>query len=341
MNGKPIFLGARPALAATALALACALGAAPASQAPAKAKAAASEGLTQQKQLEGQHFMQETMQWREGRVARLRKPDGWLSLVGLHWIEPGTHKLGKAASNDVELNTGPATLGTLLLKDGKPVFKADPAAGATIDGKPAAGDMELRTDATTDQHGPTVVAFNNGSANFQVIERGHKFALRVKDANAPTRAGFAGIDYFDPDPSWRVTARFEPHPKGRTMPIATVINTVEPMANPGVVVFEKGGKTYRLEALDEGDGQLFLIFSDRTSGKSTYGAGRFLYADAAKDGTTVVDFNQAYNPPCVFTHFATCPLPPPENRLDVAVEAGEKKYRGPDPHAAPAPGKKS
>jgi hypothetical protein len=120
------------------------------------------------------------------------------------------------------------------------------------------------------------------------------------------------------------------------MPIASVINTVEPMANPGVVVFRKDGKTYRLEALDEGDGQLFLIFSDRTSGKTTYGAGRFLYADPPKDGMTVVDFNQAYNPPCVFTHYATCPLPPPENRLDIAVTAGEKKYRGPEPHAAPS-----
>ncbi|HEY2345855.1 MAG TPA: DUF1684 domain-containing protein [Xanthomonadaceae bacterium] len=278
-------------------------------------------------------FMQETMQWRAARVARLRRPDGWLSLVGLHWIDPGTHRLGKAASNDVELNTGPATLGTLVLKDGKVVFKADGAAGVTIDGKPAAGDIALRTDATTDPNGPSIVSFDKGAANFQVIERDNKFALRVKDANAATRTGFVGIDYFDADPAWRIQAKFEPHPKGQTIPIATVINTVEPMANPGTIVFQKNGKTYRLEAVDEGDGQLFLIYADRTNGKTTYGAGRFLYADPPKDGMTIVDFNQSYNPPCVFTHYATCPLPPPENRLDLTVTAGEKAYRGAAQHA--------
>jgi hypothetical protein len=107
------------------------------------------------------------------------------------------------------------------------------------------------------------------------------------------------------------------------------------MANPGDVVFEKDGKTYRLEAVDEGDGQLFLIFADRTNGKTTYGAGRFLYADPVKDGMTVVDFNKSYNPPCVFTHYATCPLPPPENRLDMTITAGEKSYRGAVHHDAP------
>jgi uncharacterized protein (DUF1684 family) len=109
-----------------------------------------------------------------------------------------------------------------------------------------------------------------------------------------------------------------------------VINTIEPMANPGAVVFERDGKTYRIEAVDEGDGQLFLIFADRTNGKETYGAGRFLYAAPPAPGSdrVIVDFNQSYNPPCVFTPYATCPLPPPENRLDLAVRAGEKKYRG-------------
>ncbi|MBS0193233.1 MAG: DUF1684 domain-containing protein [Proteobacteria bacterium] len=273
--------------------------------------------------------MKQTQAWRQARVAGLRAPDGWLSLVGLHWIDPGTHRLGAAASNDLQLNTGPASLGTLVLKDGKAMFKADAAAGVAIDGRPASGEVVLRTDATTDERGPTIVSFNQGSANFQVIERAHKFALRVKDANAPTRTGFTHIDYFDADPSWRINATFEPHPKGRTIEIASVINTIEPMANPGVVVFQKNGKTYRLEAVDEGDGQLFLIFADRTNGKLTYGAGRFLYADPPKNGITVVDFNQAYNPPCVFTHYATCPLPPPENRLDLAITAGEKIYRGP------------
>jgi len=277
-------------------------------------------------------FNQDVAKWRSERVERLRKPDGWLSLVGLHWVEPGVHQVGKADANDIQLRTGPANLGTLTLKDGKATLKPNPAAGVTIDGKPATGEVALQSDATGN---PTIVAFNKGTANFQVIERSGRVALRVKDANAPTRTGFVGIDYFDADPAWRFNARFEPHPKGKTIQIASIINTIDPMANPGDVVFEKDGKTYRLEAVDEGDGQLFLIFADRTNGKTTYGAGRFLYADPVKDGMTVVDFNKSYNPPCVFTHYATCPLPPPENRLDMTITAGEKSYRGAVHHDAP------
>jgi uncharacterized protein (DUF1684 family) len=300
------------------------------SQTDAQAAAATPAASTQDA---NSAFVQSVMQWRAQRVERLRKPDGWLSLVGLHWVDAGVHQVGKADSNDVQLRTGPAKLGTLTLKDGKAMFKPDAAAGVTIDAKPAVGEVALRTDATSDPNGPSIVDFNKGTANFQVIERkdrkrGDLFALRVKDANAPTRTGFVGIDYFDADPAWRFNAKFEPHPKGQTIQIASVINTLDDMANPGTVVFQKDGKTYKLEAVDEGDGQLFLIFGDRTNGKTTYGAGRFVYATPPKNGMTMLDFNLAYNPPCVFTHYATCPLPPPENHLDLVINAGEKAYRG-------------
>ncbi|MEO5596753.1 MAG: DUF1684 domain-containing protein [Lysobacteraceae bacterium] len=275
--------------------------------------------------------MQDITQWREKRVTSLQKPNGWLTLVGLHWVEPGAHTVGSAGDNDIQLATGPAHLGKLTLKDGKATLVPDAAAQLMIDDKPASGAVVLQPDSSEQ---PTQVAFNNGDAGFTLIERSGRFALRVKDAQAPTRTGFKGIDYFDIDPSWRFNARFEPHPPGQTIKIASVINTIEPMANPGAVVFEKDGKTYRLEAVDEGDGELFLIFADRTNNKTTYGAGRFLYADAPKDGMTVVDFNKAYNPPCVFTHYATCPLPPPENRLDLTINAGEKKYSGAVEHEA-------
>lgn len=277
-------------------------------------------------------FEQDVAKWRSERVERLRKPDGWLSLVGLHWVEPGVHQVGMADANDIQLRTGPAKLGTLTLMDGKTMFKPDPSVGVIIGSKPASGEMALQSDAKGD---PTIVAFNNGSANFQVIERSGRYALRVKDANAPTRTGFLGIDYFNPDPSWRVNARFEPHPKGQTIQVASVINTIDPMTNPGKLVFEKDGKTYSLEAVDEGDGRMFLIYADHTNGKSTYAAGRFLYADPPKNGMTVVDFNKSYNPPCVFTHYATCPLPPQENRLDLTINAGEKSYRGAVLHDTP------
>lgn len=280
-------------------------------------------------------FDKDEAQWHAMRVEHLRRPSGWLSLVGLHWVEPGKHHVGSGTSNDIQLRTGPARLGTLVSKDGKVMFQPDPKAGVLIDGKPAQGEVVLRSDATTDNAGPTIVSFNKGNANFQVIERSGRVALRVKDADAPTRKNFVGLDYFPADPAWRIHARFEPHPPGKTIQIASVINTLDAMPNPGAVVFTKDGKTYRIEAVDEGDGGLSLIFADRTTGKTTYAAGRFLDTEMPKNGMTIVDFHRTYNPPCVFTHYATCPLPPPENRLDLAVTAGEKIYRGAVHHDAP------
>ncbi len=263
----------------------------------------------------------EVLKWREARAVRLAAPEGWLSLVGLHWIDPGTHRVGSAPDNDLVLAVGPARLGILSLAGGKITL----VLGETVDAK--IGDDAVRESvlAPDSSGAPTIVRF--GAASFSVIERDGRFGLRVRDPQAKTRTGFAGIDYFDIGPEWRFEARFEPHPPGRTIDIVNVLDQLAPMKNPGVVVFEKDGKEYRLEALDDtGDGQLFLIFADRTSGKSTYGPGRFLYAPPPVDGRTIVDFNRAYNPPCAFTPYSTCPLPPPENRLNLAVEAGEKKY---------------
>lgn len=288
--------------------------------------------------------------WRAARIERLERPDSWLTLVGLHWIEPGRHTVGSARGNGIVLNTGPARLGVLELAHGVVTFTADPVAGVTYQGRVdgaelrgAAGEPgETATavaaaSATATSDGPmklspdsagapTFVHF--GRANFHVIERSGKLALRVKDNDAEARKAFAGLDTYAIDPAFRFDARYEPHQAGKTLPIANVIGTLDDMPNPGAVVFWRDGEEYRLEAVDEGDGQLFLIFADRTSGKATYGAGRFLYADPPRPGSdhVVVDFNKAYNPPCVFTPYATCPLAPPENRLDLAVTAGEKNY---------------
>lgn len=268
-------------------------------------------------------------QWRRERAERLRRPDGWLSLLGLHWLAPGSHSIGRDAGNDIVLAVGPPQLGTIELRnDGSVLLTPLPGAPAVIDDVPAAAPVVLVPDSSG---APTRIALDDGRAGMMLIERSGRLGLRVRDANAPTRTGFVGIDNFDIDPSWRIDARFEPHPPGKTIDIASVINTLEPMPNPGAVVFERDGRSHRLEAVDEGDGQLFLIFADRTSGKSTYGAGRFLYADppAAGNDRVVVDFNRAYNPPCALNAYSTCPLPPPENRLDLEVTAGEKTYRGP------------
>lgn len=268
----------------------------------------------------------EIEQWRAQRLERLQAPQGWLSLVGLHWVEPGTHRIGSGEDNDIVLATGPAQLGTLTLEQGKLKFTAAPDSGVSVGGAAPTRAFELLPDSSGK---PTVLSFDAGQATLQAIERAGRIGLRVRDARAKTRTGFVGIEQFPIDASWRLEARFEAHPPGKTIPIANVIGQLEPMANPGAVVFERDGRTHRLEAVDEGDGQLFLIFADRTSGKETYGAGRFLYAAPAVDGKTVLDFNKAYNPPCAFNAYSTCPLPPPENRLDLAVTAGEKKYAGP------------
>lgn len=263
--------------------------------------------------------------WRAARVERLQAPGGWTSLVGLHWLKDGPQSVGSGKDNDVVLAVGPKVLGKVTLKRGKARIELDRAATATIDGKPAKA-AELRDDS---KGKPTTVAF--GTASFYVIERGGKYALRVKDSEAATRKHFAGIDGFPIDASWRIEAKWTPSKGKRTLDVPNVLGAVEKMTVPGEATFTRGGKTYKLlPVLETPDAkELWFIFADRTSGKQTYGAGRFLYADMpGKDGKVVIDFNKAYNPPCAFTPHATCPLAPPENRLDLAVTAGEKKYAG-------------
>jgi uncharacterized protein (DUF1684 family) len=266
----------------------------------------------------------EILAWRDQRLSRLKRPDGWLSLVGLHWIRPGSTYIGSARDNGTRLEVGPPQIGMLsLARDGSLTLDIAEGAEVTVDGEPAKGRVPVRSDADGE---PTVVAFNQGDASFVVIKRGDRHALRVRHALARTRTAFPGLDYFDIDPGFRFVAGFEAHPPGKTLEIVNMQGMVEPMANPGRVMFEKDGQSFSLEAVDEGDGRLFLILADRTSGHETYAASRFLYADPpGRDGTTVVDFNKAYNPPCAFTDFSTCPMPPPENRLDLAIRAGEKK----------------
>lgn len=274
-------------------------------------------------------YEKEIGDWRADRLARLQKADGWLSLVGMHWIEPGTTRVGSNPKFKTRLAVGPADVGMLTVgKDGVITLRPEMDAGITINGEPASGPVTLMSDADADETGPTVVGFNKGDASFVVIKRGGKYALRVRDALAPTRTGFTGIDYFPIDPAFRVTAKFTPHPAGQTIDVVNILSQVEPMANPGTVTFEKDGKSFTLEAIDEGDHRLFFVYADRTSGHETYAAARFLYAEyPGPDGTTVVDFNKGYNPPCAFTPFSTCPMPPLSNRMDIAVTAGEKKPR--------------
>jgi uncharacterized protein len=262
--------------------------------------------------------------WRSGRVERLKAPGGWLSLIGLHWLKDGRNTVGSAKDNDVVLAKGPAHLGVVALKDGKATIELDPKAGATIDGQSRKSALLL--DDSNEK--PTTVAF--GTVSFYLVDRNGRKGLRVKDTQADARTHFLGIDNFPVDPSWRIEAKWVPFNPPHTLETPNVLGQTDSFPVPGKAVFERGGKTYELLPVIEvpGDKELFLIFADRTSGKETYGAARFLYAEMPKDGTIVLDFNKAYNPPCAFTPYATCPLAPPENRLDLSVTAGEKKYRG-------------
>ncbi len=263
--------------------------------------------------------------WRKQRLDRLTAPDGWLSLVGLEWLKPGTSKVGSASDNDIVIAKAPAHLGSIERKGDKVTIKLAEDSGATIDGKRLAS-AELLDDAHAE---PTTIAF--GSVRFYLIDRaGGKKGLRVKDSEAKTRTGFLGIDSYPIDPGWRIEAKWVAFDPPHSLEIPNVIGTIDKMPVPGKAVFERGGKTFELLPVLETDDakELFFIIADKTSGKETYGAARFIYSAMPKDGKVVIDFNKAYNPPCAFTSFATCPLAPPENRLGMAVTAGEKKYRG-------------
>ncbi|UXI66903.1 DUF1684 domain-containing protein [Tahibacter amnicola] len=272
----------------------------------------------------GTSHAEQVQAWRKQRVERLTAPEGWLSLVGLHWLKDGEQSIGSSKGSDVVLAVGPAKLGRIALADGKVELTLDPNAKAKI-GESAETKAVLSDDGSAN---PTKVSF--GTANFYVIDRGGKKGLRVKDTEAETRKKFVGIDYFDIASDWRVEAKWEAYNPPREIEVPTVLGTVEKYPVPGKATFERDGKKYELLPVLEapGDKELFIIFADRTSGKETYGAARFLYAAMPADGKIVLDFNKAYNPPCAFTPYATCPLAPPENRLDLRVTAGEKKYRG-------------
>ncbi len=264
-------------------------------------------------------------EWRAERTAELTKPDGWLSLIGLHFLKPGANTVGRAAGNDVVLAQGPARFGVATVgPEGKVRFEIAVGLDAKVDGR-LIGSVDLQLGAGAVK--PTLVTC--GTVSFFVIERGGKMALRVRDSAAARRARFAGLDYFPLDPAWRIAARWVAFEKSRMIPLVNILGQTSPALVPGKAVFERHGMTMELLAIDEGPGEpLFFVIADATSGKETYAAARFIYAEAPKDGVIILDFNRAENPPCAFTPFATCPLPPKENRLPLAVTAGEKTYRG-------------
>ena len=260
-------------------------------------------------------------EWRADRVVSLKGPDGWLNLAGLYWLKEGMNSFGGAAGNDLVIPVGsaPATLGSFLVEDGAVTFRAAPEA-EVLHGETPVTEMLLADDQEKE-----ATLLTAGSLAWTVIRRMDRLGVRLRDYDHPAVASFAGIESYAADLDWRIEARFEPYPEPRTVRVPTVVEGLgwEPTV-PGTLEFEVRGRPLSLEAYRSDDGFL-IVFADGTTGDTTYPAGRYLKADLpGPDGRTVLDFNKAYNPPCVFSEYATCPLATPRNRLPVAVEAGEK-----------------
>lgn len=265
-------------------------------------------------------YEQEVMDWRAGRLERLLAPNGFLTQVGLYWLEEGVFSIGSDSGNDIVLPaTAAARVGQiqvtgeevrLLVNDGVEVFSDDQEIS----------EIKLPPDTSGEY-----VAVSHGSIAWSVIERGGKLAIRVRDYEHPWVKSFGPLPYYDIDPKWRINATFHGYDEPRVITVNTVIEGFQQNPiSPGTVTFEVGGVEYELEAQASGD-SLFFVFSDATDRDDTYGAGRFLYsATPDENGKLILDFNKSYSPPCAFNDFSTCPVASPRNRLPIRIEAGEK-----------------
>ncbi|HVW84741.1 MAG TPA: DUF1684 domain-containing protein [Bryobacteraceae bacterium] len=255
-------------------------------------------------------WLRDLQKWRADYETEVKSPTGWLSVAGLFWLHEGVNVVGSDPQADVVLPAGaPKRAGVLRLQHGAVSY--EPVSG---------GRRVLKPD---DPGPPDTIAI--GDVSMTIVNRGNKVGARLRDPHAGARRNFTGCKWFPPDEKWRVKARWTAWSAPKKIAITNIIGMTEPEDSPGFAEFTLGGRKMRLDPITE-DGRLFFLFKDQTSGKETYGAGRFLYAAMPKGGVVELDFNRAENPPCAFTPYATCPLPPRQNWLPVAIEAGEKKY---------------
>jgi len=264
--------------------------------------------------------------WRQQREAQLKSEDGWTTVIGLFWLEPGANRVGSAADSEVLLpgDAAPARVGVISLQGQRVRLEVAERAQVLVNGRPVRS-AELHSDADAN---PDVVAV--GRLKLLLLKRGPRYAIRLKDPESPFRKNFKGLRWYPVSEQWRIAARFLPYPSPRKVVLQTIVGIPDEMQSPGEAEFEREGKRFRLQALQSGN-QLFFVFRDATAGKTTYQGGRFLYADLPREGKVILDFNKAFNPPCAFTPYATCPLPPAQNRLPIAITAGEMTYPG-SPH---------
>ena len=265
-------------------------------------------------------YRAEIAKYRAARVAELTAPDGWLAVRGLFWLHEGANTAGSDPASDIKLPPRtPKRLGVFTLAAGQISFAAEPGVAVTADGKPI-------TTFTFGRGAESSIAISGVS--LAAIRRGDKIGLRMRDPEDPNRRGFKGLKYFPLNPAYRLSAKFVPYEKPKQVPVPNVLGQLVSMESPGFVEFKIKGQPYRLEPVYETSRRedLFFIFKDLTSRTETYEAGRFLHTPLPQNGLVDLDFNRAYNPPCAFTEFATCPLPIKENQLNVRIPAGELRF---------------
>lgn len=261
--------------------------------------------------------------WQQQRDAELRNPDGWLTLAGLFWLETGRNTFGSDPANAIRFPDKAAPrLGEFIVTDDDVVVEIVPGVQVTSAGEKVTRQTMIGSGM---DNGPVLVY---GSLQWYVIHRNGRWAVRLRDQEHPALSAFRGVSCFPIDSIWRVEAQLIPHPAPVTIPVPNILGSINQTPSPGVLHFSVNGEKQSLVVLGKVERSLILIFADATSGKETYGSGRFLAVDAPDaSGRTHIDFNRAYNPPCAFTPYATCPLPPAGNRLHIPITAGEKTYR--------------
>ena len=268
------------------------------------------------------NWQDELESWKKDRVERLKKPHGWLSLIGMEWLHEGKNSIGSDESNDIILPHGPSQVGVFTLQDKAISFTPKDNVEIRVNKEKITETINVAMDSSGN---PTV--FTIDTFEFYVIERG-KPALRIKDSQAQTRKDFTQIDYYPATEKFRIEGEFVAYNPPKEIEIINVLGLLNKEPSIGFVKFTIDGNEFQLDALDAGD-EMFIIFADRTSGRTTYGPGRFLDVEKPKSNSNkvIIDFNKAYNPPCAFNDYSTCPLPPHQNRIRVFIEAGEKKYK--------------
>jgi uncharacterized protein len=263
-------------------------------------------------------YIAELRLWHKKRMESLKSESGWLNLAGLFWLKEGQNSFGTDKTNAVVFPKGAAVMGQFTLTHGEISVETDPKAEITANKEPI---TQLKLFPTEKN-----IAMESGSLRWFAIKRGDKYGIRLRDLESETLKHFTDVETYPIDKKWRVKAQLKTSSIGKTVNITDVLGHITPQVSPGTLVFKLNGKTYNLDAIAEGD-ELFILFADATNGKETYGSGRFLYTNKPDaNGVVYLDFNKAINPPCAFTPFATCPLPPKQNQLAIEIGAGEKMY---------------